>query len=199
MNGIEKITGRILSEAEAEAAAIVEEAEKNAAAVRAQWAEKAEKTAAEQLEKGEAEIEQKVQRAARAARLDAKKEVLGLKQEMVSAAYGLALDKILALPREKYAEFLASQAAAAALTGKEEVILNGADRAAVGEAVLASANAKLRGRGLPGELTLSEATREMSGGLALKQGSVEVNCTLESLIELSRSALDAEVAGILFR
>ena len=199
MNGIEKITGRILSEAEAEAAAIVEEAEKNAAAVRAQWAEKAEKTAAEQLEKGEAEIEQKVQRAARAARLDAKKEVLGLKQEMVSAAYGRALEKILALPREKYAEFLASQAAAAALTGKEEVILNGADRAAVGEAVLASANAKLRGRGLPGELTLSGTTREMSGGLALKQGAVEVNCTLESLIELSRSALDAEVAGILFR
>ena len=194
MNGVEKITGRILSEAETEAAAIVEEAEKNAAAVRAQWAEKAEKTAAEQLEKGEAEIEQKVQRAARAARLDAKKEVLGLKQEMVSAAYGLALDKILALPREKYAEFLASQAAAAALTGKEEVILNGADRAAVGEAVLASANAKLRG-----ELTLSGTTREMSGGLALKQGAVEVNCTLESLIELSRSALDAEVAGILFR
>lgn len=199
MNGIEKITSRILSEAEAEAAAILEEAEKNAAAVRAEWAEKAEKTEAELLEKGEAEIEQKVQRAGRSARLDAKKAVLALKQEMVGAAYGRALEKILALPRERYAEFLASQAAAAALSGREEVILNSADRAAIGDSVLSLANAKLRERGLPGELTLSKATREMSGGLALKQGAVEVNCTLDSLIELSRSALDAEVAGILFR
>ena len=53
-------------------------------------------------------------------------------------------------------------------------------------------------RGLPAGLTLSPETGDFSGGLKLRDGSVEVNCTVDTLLSLSRNRLDAEIAAILF-
>lgn len=199
MKGLEKITGRISSEAEEAAAAVIAEGQRAAAEIRAGYEQKAKETEAELLRQGKEKLEQKVQRAGRAARLDAKKDVLSVKQEMISAAYEKARQAILALPEEKYVAFLAREAGAAALTGREEIILSGEDRKAVGEKLLAEANAIAKKRGLPGTLKLSQETRPIRGGVVLRQGDIEVNCTLESLLELSRGSLDAEVARILFQ
>ena len=51
---------------------------------------------------------------------------------------------------------------------------------------------------------LEAAAYNLAGGGAAaidkhRQGDIEVNCTLDSLLELSHGGLDAEVAGILFR
>ena len=90
------------------------------------------------------------------------------------------------------------QACGAALSGDEEVILSAADRGRIGQKLVAAANAALKERGLPGELKLSDETKPVSGGLLLRRGSIEVNCTLDTLLEMSRGSLDAEVASILF-
>lgn len=199
MNGINKITDRIAAEAEAEVSAVLAEAEKSAAAVRADFAAQAKELGDTLLRQGTEEIEQKVQRADRASRLEAKKDILSLKQELVGQAYRRAMEKILALPEADYADFLAREAGSAALTGKEEIILNDADHDRLGTKVTAAANALAVKRGLPGELKLAETTRPITGGVVLRQGDIEVNCTLDSLLELSRGSLDAEVARILFQ
>ena len=79
------------------------------------------------------------------------------------------------------------------------MILNETDRTRVGRQVVEKANAAAADRGIPGSLTLSEATRPISGGLVLRQGDVEVNCTLDALLDQVRGTMDAEVAAILFR
>ena len=86
----------------------------------------------------------------------------------------------------------------AAVTGQEEVVLNARDAAAVGAKAVKAANELLAKRSLPGMLTLSAETREMSGGLVLKQGDIEVNCTVDTLLDLSRGELAARVAEVLF-
>lgn len=199
MKGMEKITRRISSEAEEAAAAVIAQGQKAADDIRARYEDQARDTEAELLRQGREKLEQKVQRAERAAKLDAKKDILSVKQEMVSAAYEKARQLILALPEEKYVAFLARQAGAAALTGREEIILSPEDRKALGEKLLAAANAAAAKRGLPGTLKLSQETRPIRGGLVLREGDIEVNCTLESLLELSRGSLDAEVARTLFQ
>jgi len=198
MNGIDKITKQIASEAQAEIDAVLAEAEANAADIAAEYAKKAEAEAAELLRSGRESAEQRVQRAERTTRLEARKDILGLKQELVAAAYDKAREAILALDEDKYVAFLAAQAGSAALTGTEEVILSKADRDRIGAKLLAAANAAAVKRGLPGELKLSDETRAVSGGLILRRGSIEVNCTLDKLLEMSRSSLDAEVASVLF-
>ena len=78
------------------------------------------------------------------------------------------------------------------------VILSAKDRAGCGAKAVKAANELLAKRGLDGCLTLSDETRPMTGGLILKQGDIEVNCTVDTLLDLSRSELAARVAEVLF-
>ena len=47
-------------------------------------------------------------------------------------------------------------------------------------------------------LTLAGETREMEGGLTLRDGNVEVNCAFETELRVLREEMTAEVAAILF-
>ena len=94
--------------------------------------------------------------------------------------------------------FLAAQAGAAALTGSEEVVLGKADRERLGARIVEAANAAAAKRGLAADMKLSDAVLPADGGLVLRRGSIEVNCTLDKLLEMSHSSLDAEVASVLF-
>ncbi len=130
----------------------------------------------------------------RLSNMEAKKAVLALKQEMVSASFDKACDAIVNLPQEQYLELLAKLAAEAAVTGDEEIVLNKRDRAALGGKVAEAANQKLKN----GKLTLSDATGSFAGGLILRRGSIEVNCTAELLVELCRGDMSAKLAAVLF-
>ena len=150
------------------------------------------------VREGVKDTEQRVQRMDRTARLEAKKSVLNMKQEAVSRAFDLAKDKIAELPERDYVAFLAREAAEAAITGQEEVIFCERDRKSVGAKAVKAANELLAAKGMPGLLTLSDATRDMAGGLMLKQGDIEVNCTVDTLLDLTRDELAARVADVLF-
>ncbi len=198
MIGTERIVAHIQSEAEAEITSLLAEAVARADALSEEYAAKAKAAEDELMRAGRDSAEQRVQRGERTARLDARKEILGLKQELVSAAYDKAKQAILGLDEDRYVAFLARQACAAALTGEEEIILSPADRSRLGGKLAAAANAALEKRGLPGKLRLSDETKNVSGGLVLRRGDIEVNCTLDKLLDMSRSSLDAEVASVLF-
>ena len=198
MKGIDKITSRILADAEAECAAVRKESDERIAAVKAEAEKKAQDEYWRLVREGVKDTEQRVQRMDRTARLEAKKSVLNMKQEAVSRAFDLAREKIAELPERDYVGFLARMAGEAAVTGQEEVVLNARDAAAVGSKAVKAANELLAKRNLPGMLTLSAETREMSGGLVLKQGDIEVNCTVDTLLDLSRGELAARVAEVLF-
>ena len=198
MKGIDKITSRILADAEAECAAVRKESDERIAAVKAEAEKKAQDEYWRLVREGVKDTEQRVQRMDRTARLEAKKSVLNMKQEAVSRAFDLAREKIAELPERDYVGFLARMAGEPAVTGQEEVVLNARDAAAVGAKAVKAANELLAKRDLPGMLTLSAETREMSGGLVLKQGDIEVNCTVDTLLDLSRGELAARVAEVLF-
>ena len=198
MNGIEKITSRITAEAEAAASAALAEAEQTASGIRADYTRKADALYASCMEKGQQELEQARQRSVRAAKLDARKDVLELKQEMITLSFETARAKLVNLPEEPYVAFLARQVGEASTAGREELIFNTADRERLGAKVTAAANALLEQRGLQPGLTLSDETRPIAGGVVMREGSIEVNCSVESLLEMNRSGLDAEVAAVLF-
>ena len=198
MNGIEKITARIEADAQEEVRKIREASEARCAEIRAENERKAEAAYWKIIQDGAKEIEDRASRTDRTARLEARKIVLAMKQQMVSRAFDLARSKIVDLPEQDYVGFLAKQASDAAITGQEELILNEQDRKRYGGKVVKAAN-ELRARnGAEACLTLSENTRRIYGGLILKQGDIEVNCTVETMLDLSRGELAAQVAEVLF-
>lgn len=227
MNGIEKLTQQISADAQAEIDALLADAQAKADAITADYAQRAEKAAADVLSKGEDAAAQREERLLSMAAMEGRKELLAAKQEMVSKAFDLALEKLCALPDEEYVALLARLAVAAATTGREQLIFSQKDRTRVGKAVVTAANemlAKAVAPKLPNEvtdtkagsildkvvtgasallagtgmLTLSEQTRPIRGGFILSDGDVEVNCAFETLVRLQRSEISGDVADVLF-
>ena len=143
MNGIEKITARIETDARAEAEKLLSEGQERAAAVRAEYQAKAEAEAKAAAQTGREAAQRQAQRLESAAHMEAKKRMLAAKQECLDAAFEQAKKKLLALPDDQYADLLARMAVRAAKTGREEIILNAKDRERVGAQVAAKANALL--------------------------------------------------------
>ncbi|MDE6881470.1 MAG: V-type ATP synthase subunit E [Oscillospiraceae bacterium] len=194
MNGIEKITARIETDSKAEVEAILREAEAKAAGVRAEYQAKAEAEAKAAAAAGREAAQRHAERLESAAAMEAKQLQLGAKQACLDEAFAKAKKKILSLPDAEYAELLAKMAVRASKSGKEEILLSPKDHRRVGEKVLEKAN-ELRKNG---KMTLSGETREMAGGLILRDGSVEVNCAFETELRFLRENMAAEIAAILF-
>ncbi|MCI9118600.1 MAG: hypothetical protein HFF32_02930 [Flavonifractor sp.] len=194
MNGIEKITGRIASDAAQEIESIQAEARRQAEEITARYAGQAERESQELLERGRRSAEERVERLASVAQLEARKLELAAKQEMLSKAYDKALEQLLNLPDQEYTALLADLAVKASSTGQEAVILSQKDRTRFGKQVVTLANEKRK----DGRLTLSGETRSIQGGLVLSDGDVEVNCTFETLVRLQRGELDREISKLLF-
>ena len=193
MNGIEKITQRIASDAQAEIDRILGDAREEAARISANYRAQADAEAQELDAKNERAAAEQEERLISAAQMKASRLQLAAKQEMVEKAYIQALDKLCALPEEQYVAILADLLVKASSNGKEEAVFSPEDRERVGEAAVAKAN-ELSGK----QLRLSEETQPIRGGFILKDKNVEVNCTFETLVRLQKAETAGAVAQKLF-
>ena len=197
MKGTEKIIAHIRADGDAEAKKIIDAASKQAEEKRAESFKAALSEYEKLMQAGNAECED-ILSGSRIAEMEAKKSVLSVKQEMISAAFDAAREEIVNMPRDKYTQFLARMAAEAAVSGMEEIVLNARDKAEVGKAVCKAANELLSAKGTPGKLTVSEETADISGGVIVRFGGIETNCSIDALIRQRRSGLSTEVAAALF-
>ena len=204
MNGIEKITGQIDADVQKEIDAALDQARAQAQEIQDRYASQAQTQAETIRRKGEQDAALRQERLVDVAKLEARKTILAAKQELVGQAFDLALKKLLELPDQEYISLLAKLAVSASRTGREQVILSQKDRSRYGKQAVTMANDMLAKKAGPraaqtdGMLTLAEESRPMAGGLILRDGKVETNCSFEVLIHLQRDALSAEVARVLF-
>lgn len=207
MNGIENITKRILDDAENTVKEIRARATADALAIEAEYTERAEAAAAEILAKGKKLADERCERLGGVAALEARKMLLRTKQQMIDNAFLEAVEKLSVCSEEEYIETLTKLALSATISGNEEIIFSEADRAKYGKAVVAQVNKSLSGdnilksagKFIRGEgLKLSDETREIKGGLILKEGSLEIDASFETIVSHLRDDLSADVANILF-
>ena len=194
MKGTEKIIAHIEADAKAQVDAILAQAEQQCAAIKADFDKQAAERYSERIRSGVKACQDEVDSRVRLDQMEARKSLLAVKQDMVASSFDMALEALCKLPEEEYVAFLAKLAAASSVSRDEQVVLNKRDRAAIGEKVVKAANARLGG----GKLTLASDCGDFAGGLVLKRGNVEANCTAELLVELQRGDMSAEVAGLLF-
>lgn len=195
MNGIDKIIARLQSDTQTEIDALNAETEARCAALRAEYAEKAQAVYDARIRTGTEECRVQGERLASAADMESRKGMLAFKQSLVSDAFLGAVKQLTELPRDEYVSFLAGLAAKAAADGTEELVFNAKDAASVGADVAKAANAIL---GDKGRLTVSPQTRDIPGGVIVRQGDIETNCAVDVLVQMQRSALASQVAEVLF-
>ncbi len=221
MNGLEKITDKILSEAEAKAAAILANAQAECDRINAEYAARAEEireSLSKEAEKGGMDYVARVRSSATTANRNL---LLMTKSELLDGVFDGALEQTRALESEQYKDLLIGLLSAAlieqleaedvsrTLYGEEdamapacyEVLLNQRDRDRCGQAVVDGVKQHLAGKVNADRLALlqlSGQTVAIDGGLILRYGSVESNCSLSLLFAQLRESLEAEVARALF-
>ena len=198
MNGIDKLTERIAADTDQERKSILDKGRDQAAQIQSGYEALGEADYAEAVEKGRSDAAERIERMGNVAQLEARKLRLSAKQEMLERAFSLVMDKLLSLPEPEYVELLSKLAADASSTGREALVLSVTDRPRFGKKVVIAANEKLEKAGKTAELTLSEESREFTGGLYVQDGRVETNCTFSTIVRMLREQMSGEVAEILF-
>jgi len=198
MDGIDRIIGHIrkagAEECEAIRAAAAEECEQ----VREAYAKAELETYRDVIDAGGKDSENRQKRLNSLAALEAKKQLLSARQDLMSQAFELAAKTLLELPGPEYIELLAKLACRASRDGDEAVVLSPYDRDNIGGAVVEAANAALLAAGKKASLALSDKTARIRGGLILSSGDIDVNCSIDALIDQHRLELTPAVADILF-
>ena len=198
MNGIDKITARIETDAVADAARLAEETKRQCEAIQAEGEKKAQERYWEKVRQGVATAEDRVQRLAKTADMESRKSVLGCKQALVAQAFDKAEERLRALAGEDYVNVLVALALRASTSGTEELVLTARDKKLFGEKVLEKANAALEAAGKAGRLTIADEDGDFDRGLICREGSVGVNCAFGSLMAQARETMAADVAAALF-
>ena len=127
--------------------------------------------------------------------MDSKKEIAAKKQELIDRSFTEAFSKMLNLPEKDYKELLTSLALSACKDGEGgELVFNSKDASVLGKDVVESVNGKITGK----KVVLSSDNANIKGGLIIKRGSIDINCSLEVIVRMLREELSLDVAGILF-
>ena len=219
MTGLEKILERIEGEARERASAILQRSEEECTALAREYAVRAEQTR-ERLEKEGLEAIEAVVNAARAQSEKTHTEILqSTRRRLLDEAFERAKHELCDTDFGKYRELLAALLVSALLEqdraerqsvafGDEieeferfEVLFNENDRERFGAQVVADARRTVErriGAEKAAKLMLSEKTADIDGGLVLRFGDVELNCTLSVLMADIRHDLEGRVAEILF-
>ena len=227
MEGIEKITAKIVQDAQAEITRMNQETDQKVREIQQAAQAQADKETADTLARGQRAAQERLERLKSAAKMEQRKLELAARQEMLSQAFDLALEKLCSLPEEAYVQLLTRLVLEASTTGREQLVFSPRDRARVGKQVVVAANEAMVKQVAPelpdaitdtkvgaflgkvvnsttamvtgtGMLTLSEETRPMKGGFILVDGDVEVNCAFETLVRLQREKLEKAVDQVLF-
>lgn len=190
---IEKITSKIISEAQELRDKTLSEAAAQSDAVLAEARKKAEEMVEDSRKRGAEEKEKIISRRKSVADIDCRKVFLAKKQELIGQCFDRAVDDIIAMDKDRYTELLTALGTNSGMTGGQ-LIFNENERSAIGQKVVDALNSRIEG----GSFSLSEETRPLRGGYMLMCGQTFINNTIEALVEEARPELTAEVAKMMF-
>ncbi len=219
MTGIEKVTGKIIADAEADAREILDKAEAECAAIRAKHKAETDAELEKLREANDRECQALIIRARSSAAMAKRNAILEARAAILNEAYAAAAKQIKSMNGEQYLELLQKMLRSALkrqLEGEEEslrlygedispdayeVVLNSRDRGSLGEKLMTAFRAGLGSKLSPKVLTklrLASDTAPIDGGLILRCGPVETNCSLAMLMAENRRETEAKVSRILF-
>ncbi len=219
MTGIEKLIDKILADAKADADAVLEKASVSCAEIKATHAARVAAEEARLRENAAKECEALVTRARSSAAMAKRNVMLEARAALVREAYATAEKEIRNLTAEEYLELLVlmlkgalkrqikAEQESMELYGEDttadvyEIKLNRRDREQFGQALLDAIKRTQVGKinmNVLDKLTLSGQDARIDGGLILRCGDIEANCSISMLLAEVRRATEVKVSEILF-
>ena len=189
-----EVIQKILSEAEAQAAAIAAKArqqdEAAAADLNAELAEFDKQTDELAAKAGE----EKRARILAAARMAASREMLAEKRKLMDDLFDAFRNRLDSLPDHEYRALMADLMKKAVLHGDEEVLI-GRHENRIDQGLVDKVNSSL---GDKGRLKFSSERADCDKGFILARGNVRTNVSVAVLIEQARTEIENKLAARLF-
>lgn len=214
MNSIEKITSRIMGEAEEYAAETIKNAKERAGGIISEAKQKAEAIKSSYVERAEKESLAVINRAASSADILERNILLDAKSVIIDGVFEKAKVSFSEVDKGRYFDFLVKmlRTAAVSLTmcqtfdeeeaGEDKnetfvLTLNAVDTAVYGEKLVSSLKKDLLEQNK--KMEISDTPGDFLGGLKLRLGNIEVSGTLDTLLRSLKEKKEAEIYSILFR
>ncbi len=197
MAGAEKLIEKILGDAKSEADKLWREAEEKKHAMHEELMRDIEKQRAAIEKDASSDAQEQKRRMAAVYDLEYRKQLLSAKQEMMKQAKALALEKLKTLGDGDYLRLMKQRLVACAPSGEGSIAVSKGEKR-LNEAFLSDVNAELKRRAGKGDLKFSSEKRDMLGGFVYISGGMEIDVSLEALLEETWADCETEVAKVLF-
>ena len=222
INGLDKMIEKILSHAREEGARTIAEGEADCKQISAVYAARAEAIRERLTDEAEREATDMISRAKATVASQKQGFLMKTQSKLLDDVFETIFSKLRSMSGEAYLAILtgllctaffeqvASEKDAFLMYGEEElvvpdryeVLLSSRDRERYGAALIAECRKRLYTRisaEVLGKLVLADQTVAMDGGLILRCGNIETNCSFDQLFLQLREELEAEVNHALFQ
>ena len=193
-----KIVFKIEEEAAAEVAVILAEAKKKADASAKKIIDEAHAKAQEIQEESLLDAKEAAHRQELIAELEARKNSLDSKRQILEEAYNLAAKELAQLTDEKWKKLIIAIVNNASVSGQEKLCVPAKDLPKYKNGFLLEINADLTAKGKRGELALAEEAAPFADGVLLIGKNSDVDCSFATILQEMRRKTEREVAAILF-
>ena len=196
MNGLDNLTQKILSDAKGYAGEVKQASDEKVEELLLDYNAQADALKADLAATAKEEAKNILSRAQSQAALGERNELLRARRAVIDDVFATAADELVGLPKEDYVELLA-KLVAKYQTGPAEIILNERDAEEIGADLLKKIVVnKIKNIDIT-LIKISKTHGNFKGGLILRQGDIDTNCTAEVLCEGSRHQLEPEVIKLL--
>jgi V/A-type H+/Na+-transporting ATPase subunit E len=201
--GEQRIIDAIIGDAKKEAAGIIEAANEQAKDALASAANAAQARACAIAKTATADGEELVRRAMLGASLEARKNSLASRRELLEKAFENAFSSLCRLENDDYINLITKLVCGASETGSETLLVPSDvyDRYAKpykgGKTMLEILNDALKKAGKKGELSLAES-QSRDGGVRLVGVDADLDCSFKALVASLRDEKETEISKLLF-
>lgn len=219
MNGLQNIIEKIGEDAKAQCAEIIAAAKSEAQRIAEEYAALTAAAEGEIASRLEKEAEEMIARAKSSSAITKRNVISGRRSENVELAYKNALEFLYSLPRERYAQLLVDLSVLAiknhvsAAANKEamygestgavnyEIVMNERDRDEFGEYCVFTIKNNYKkelGSDVIRRLTLADDIAKIDGGVIVRAGVIEENCSFSLMVADLKTRLDPVIYKTLY-
>ena len=194
MTGLETILSQIAGDAQQEADELLSAARGKAEEILAGAKEEASRQAQAVIRDGEKKAQDIRDRAASAAQLEKRNQMLVFKQQLIRDVIDSARASLEDAPAEEYFRVLLKLVSRFAQSGKGEMRLNARDLARLP----AGFEAEVKKAAPQADLTISQTACGIESGFLLVYGGIDINCTFRAIFEDAYDELRDAAGRLLF-
>lgn len=197
---VEDIVKKIIKDSEGKAESILLEYKKQADDIKEEKKSLLKGTEEAEKKKIEQDADNHYKRLVQMAELQMRKEVLDLKQKLITDVFQKVEERIVSMPKDDYQSFIEKKIIEYIQTGREEVIISENDKNRITEDFIEKLNKKLKEKlREEGDLKLSDKSADIKAGFILKSEKIQYNSSLESMLRELREKDEAEIVKKIFK